>query len=64
MTWPCSWTPPAAQSGDQLRLDQAWKRAPIKSNTGRRRLNISGAIDVQRMSAGLERQIEPDEEEN
>ena len=27
------------------------KEHPIKSNTGRRRLNINGAIDIQRMSA-------------
>jgi len=29
------------------------KEHPIKSNTGRRRLNINGAIDVQRMSAEI-----------
>ena len=29
------------------------KEHPIKSNTGRRRLNINGAIDVQRMSAQI-----------
>jgi hypothetical protein len=26
---------------------------PVKSNTGRRRLNINGAIDVQRLSAEI-----------
>ncbi len=29
------------------------KEHPVKSNTGRRRLNINGAIDVQRMSAEI-----------
>ena len=29
------------------------KEHPIKSNTGRRRLNINGVIDVQRMSAEI-----------
>jgi transposase len=29
------------------------KEHPIKSNTGRRRLNINGAIDIQRMSAEI-----------
>ena len=32
---------------------QRGKEHPVKSNTGRRRLNINGAIDVQRMSAEI-----------